>query len=30
MHANGDGDEIVAIEKIVLADEGVQAEIAKL
>jgi primary-amine oxidase len=30
VHANGDGDEIVAIEKIVLADEGVQAEIAKL
>ena len=30
VHANGDGDEIVAIEKIVLSDEGVQAEIAKL
>ena len=30
IHANGDGDEIIAIEKIVLADEGVQAEIAKL
>jgi primary-amine oxidase len=29
-HANGDGDEIVAIEKIALADEKVQAEIAKL
>ncbi|KAJ4364306.1 hypothetical protein N0V95_000818 [Ascochyta clinopodiicola] len=30
VHANGDGDEIMAIEKIVLADENVQAEIAKL
>jgi primary-amine oxidase len=30
IHANGDGDEIVAIEKIALADERVQAEIAKL
>jgi primary-amine oxidase len=30
IHANGDGDEIVAIEKIALADEGVKAEIAKL
>ncbi|KAH6643583.1 copper amine oxidase [Boeremia exigua] len=30
IHANGDGDEIVAIEKIVLEDEGVRAEIAKL
>lgn len=30
VHANGDGDEIVEIEKIVLADEKVQAEIAKL
>lgn len=29
-HANGDGDEIVAIEKLVLEDEGVLAEIAKL
>jgi hypothetical protein len=30
IHANGDGDEIVCIEKIALADEKVQAEIAKL
>jgi primary-amine oxidase len=30
VHANGDGDEIVAIEKLVLQDEGVLAEIAKL
>ncbi|CAN9428671.1 unnamed protein product [Alternaria alternata] len=30
VHANGDGDEIVEIEKLVLADEKVQAEIAKL
>lgn len=30
VHANGDGEEIVAIEKTALADEGVQAEIAKL
>jgi primary-amine oxidase len=30
IHANGDGEEIVEIEKIALADEGVQAEIAKL
>lgn len=30
VHANGDGDEIVAIEKVALADEKVQAEIAKL
>lgn len=30
MHANGDGDEIVAIEKLVLQDEAVLAEIAKL
>lgn len=29
-HANGDGEEIIAIEKVVLADPGVQAEIAKL
>lgn len=29
-HANGDGEEIIAIEKILLADPGVQAEIAKL
>lgn len=30
VHANGDGDEIVAIEKVALADEGVKAAIAKL
>jgi primary-amine oxidase len=30
VHANGDGDEIIAIEKIALGDEKVQAEIAKL
>jgi primary-amine oxidase len=30
VHANGDGDEIVAIEKVALEDEKVQAEIAKL
>jgi primary-amine oxidase len=30
VHANGDGDEIIAIEKIALQDEKVQAEIAKL
>jgi primary-amine oxidase len=30
VHANGDGDEIVAIEKIALSDKKVQAEIAKL
>jgi primary-amine oxidase len=30
VHANGDGEEIVAIEKIALADENVKAEIAKL
>ncbi len=30
VHANGDGEEIVAIEKAALADAGVQAEIAKL
>ncbi|KAF2115588.1 copper amine oxidase [Lophiotrema nucula] len=30
IHANGDGDEIVAIEKVALGDERVQAEIAKL
>lgn len=29
-HANGDGDEILAIEKIALEDESVKAEIAKL
>lgn len=30
MHAPGDGEEILALERIVLEDEGVQAEIAKL
>ena len=30
MHAPGDGEEIVAIERICLEDEGVKAEIAKL
>ena len=30
MHANGDGDEIVAIERIALDDDGVKAEIEKL
>ncbi|KAF2746947.1 hypothetical protein M011DRAFT_444704 [Sporormia fimetaria CBS 119925] len=30
VHAPGDGEEIVAIEKIALEDEGVKAEIAKL
>jgi primary-amine oxidase len=30
IHANGDGDEIIAIEKVALADESVKAEIAKL
>jgi primary-amine oxidase len=30
LHANGDGDEIVAIEKVALEDEGVKAAIAKL
>lgn len=30
MHANGDGEEIVAIEKAALSDEGVKAAIAKL
>ncbi|RKU40465.1 hypothetical protein DL546_002320 [Coniochaeta pulveracea] len=30
MHANGDGEEILAVEKILLADPDVQAEIAKL
>lgn len=29
-HANGDGEEIIAVEKAILADPGVQAEIAKL
>ncbi|KAF2101556.1 hypothetical protein NA57DRAFT_34414 [Rhizodiscina lignyota] len=30
VHANGDGDEIVAIENAALADEGVKAELQKL
>lgn len=30
LHANGDGEEIIAIEKAILADPEVQAEIAKL
>lgn len=30
IHAPGDGDEIIAIEKAMLEDEGVKAEIAKL
>lgn len=30
VHSPGDGEEIVAIEKIALEDEGVQQEIAKL
>ncbi len=30
LHANGDGEEIIAIEKALLADPSVQAEIAKL
>lgn len=30
MHANGDGEEIIAVEKALLADPDVQAEIAKL
>ena len=30
IHANGDGDEIIAIEKMVLSDKAVLAEIAKL
>ncbi|KAF2088583.1 hypothetical protein K490DRAFT_64632 [Saccharata proteae CBS 121410] len=30
VHANGDGEEILALEKIALEDERVQAEIAKL
>lgn len=30
MHAPGDGEEIEAMERIALADEGVQAELAKL
>ncbi|KAI1566616.1 TynA Cu2+-containing amine oxidase, partial [Pyrenophora tritici-repentis] len=30
IHANGDGEEIIAIEKVALEDEKVKAEIAKL
>ncbi|CAK1367288.1 unnamed protein product [Cercospora beticola] len=30
MHAPGDGEEILALERIALEDEGVQAELAKL
>lgn len=30
IHAPGDGEEIVAIEKAMMEDEGVKAEIAKL
>ncbi|OIW26880.1 hypothetical protein CONLIGDRAFT_635126 [Coniochaeta ligniaria NRRL 30616] len=30
LHANGDGDEIMAVERVMLADPGVQAEVAKL
>lgn len=30
IHAPGDGEEIIAIEKAMLEDEGVKAEIAKL
>ncbi|PPJ59462.1 hypothetical protein CBER1_02401 [Cercospora berteroae] len=30
MHAAGDGEEILALERIALEDEGVQAELAKL
>ncbi|KXT04105.1 hypothetical protein AC578_4891 [Pseudocercospora eumusae] len=30
MHAPGDGEEIFAMERIAIADEGVQAELAKL
>lgn len=30
MHASGDGEEILAIERIALEDEGVKAELAKL
>ncbi len=30
IHANGDGEEIVALEKLALADKKVQAEIARL
>lgn len=30
VHSNADGDEIIAVEKIALEDEGVKAEISKL
>lgn len=30
VHSNADGDEIIAVEKIALEDEGVKAELAKL
>ena len=30
MHGPADGDEIMEVEKVALADEGVKAEIAKL
>jgi primary-amine oxidase len=30
LHAPGDGDEIIAIERLALEDEGVKAAIAKL
>lgn len=30
VHAPGDGEEIIKIEKVMLEDPGVQAEIAKL
>lgn len=30
IHAPGDGEEIIAIEKAMMEDEGVKAEIAKL
>ena len=30
MHAPGDGEEILALERIAIEDEGVQKELAKL
>jgi primary-amine oxidase len=30
VHSNGDGEEILRVEKAALEDEGVKAEIAKL
>jgi primary-amine oxidase len=30
VHSNADGEEIIAVERIALEDEGVKAEIAKL